>query len=43
MSVKQSLGDTVGIVFLMVDVLMVISMFARPQQDRIFERSGAEY
>jgi hypothetical protein len=43
MSVEQSLGDTVGIVFLVVDVLMVIAMFARPQQDRIFECSGAEY
>src|SRR5205085_187848 len=39
--VEKAFRDAVGII-VMIDVLMVPPMFARPHQDRVFERGRAE-
>ena len=39
--VKESFADVVGI-FLVIDVLVMAAMFARPHQDGVFERTRAE-
>ena len=40
-SVEETFGDVVRI-FLVIDVLMMASMIARPHEDRILKRRGAE-